>query len=360
MRELRRLRRFLPNGSYRGGITIISAGEGKFGCPGLRPGYPALPFFCARGRLFVSIIALVLFFTADPAAGQALSSLPEIPRLDSRDTVFRQYLQDVEAARRDLFSARHNPEELAASLTIYSYTPSGEDEILGLAARCSLPYSALASLNRLPHGEEMVPGKLLLLPSIPGIFIPESPGNDLERLITSARAGEGGDGVIISVPLNGRTERFKFIPGDDFSPTERVFFLNRGFHFPLQNFRVSSFYGPRINPVTGKAGVHGGVDLAAPEGSEVYAVKSGTVSDLGEDPVLGKYVIISHENNWVSLYGHLSSIETALHAELQSSSLIARVGSTGQSTGPHLHFELRQNGQSRDPARLLGLFKGGR
>ena len=354
-------------------MTVLSTGKGKAGCIRVsKPRYPALPFFYVprtrsrfqKERIFISIITILLIFAADSAGAQELSPLPVIPRLDSRDTVFKQYLQDVEAARRLLFSAsRYQPgaaAELAASLTIYSYTPREDDEMLGIAARCSLPYSTLASLNRISHGEEMVSGKLLLLPSIPGIFIPESPGNDLERLLTSARAGEEKDnGVIISVPREGRTERFKFIPGDDFSPTERVFFLHRGFHFPLQNFRVSSFYGPRINPVTGKPGVHGGLDLAAPEGSEVYAVRSGTVVELGEDPVLGKYIIISHENNWVSLYGHLSSINTALHAELQSASLIGRVGSTGQSTGPHLHFELRQNGQSRDPARLLGLFKGG-
>ena len=105
--------------------------------------------------------------------------------------------------------------------------------------------------------------------------------------------------------------------------------------------------------------MHGGIDLAAPEGTEVYAVKNGTVMELGEDPIIGKYVIISHENNMVSLYGHLSSISpgTNLYANVQSNSIIAKVGSTGQSTGPHLHFELRQNGQSRDPARLLRLFQ---
>jgi murein DD-endopeptidase MepM/ murein hydrolase activator NlpD len=67
---------------------------------------------------------------------------------------------------------------------------------------------------------------------------------------------------------------------------------------------------------------------------------------------------LSHENDWMSFYGHLSAVNTALRAQVHSGSLIARVGSTGQSTGPHLHFELKQNGQSRDPARLLGLFKG--
>jgi murein DD-endopeptidase MepM/ murein hydrolase activator NlpD len=203
----------------------------------------------------------------------------------------------------------------------------------------------------------MISGKPMLLPSVPGIFIPEAPVTDLELLLFSARAG-ASDAALLSVPRDGKTERFRFIPGDDFSPTERVFFLNRGFRFPLQNFRVTSTYGPRINPVTGRPGMHGGLDLAAPEGTNVYAVKSGSVIDLGEDPILGKYIIISHDNNWVSFYGHLSMINTTLRVNLQSGSVIGKVGSTGQSTGPHLHFELRQNGQSRDPARLLGLFKG--
>jgi murein DD-endopeptidase MepM/ murein hydrolase activator NlpD len=141
------------------------------------------------------------------------------------------------------------------------------------------------------------------------------------------------------------------------SPTERVFFLNRGFRFPLRHFRLTSAYGPRINPVTGRYGVHQGVDLAAPEGSPVYAAREGTVQDLGEDPIYGKYIIIGHGDSWMSLYGHLSKIETALREEVRSGTLIGRVGSSGQSTGPHLHFELRQNGRTQDPGRLLRIFR---
>ena len=293
-------------------------------------------------------------------AAQAPSPLPVISRLDTRDMAFRQYLSDVEAARRILFSSRQSEnlaERIASSMTIYTYIPREEEELLGIAARCNLPYGTLASLNRFSNQEDMVPGKLLLLPSVPGIFLSETPGTSLEQLLFSART-EAGEGVVLAIPREGKTERFRFIPGDDFSPTERIFFLNRGFHFPLQSFRITSSYGPRINPVTGRHGLHGGLDLAAPEGSEVYAARNGTVADIGEDPVLGNYLIISHDNNWVSLYGHLSETRTVLRQEVQSGSLIARVGSTGQSTGPHLHFELRQNGQARDPARLLGLFRG--
>jgi murein DD-endopeptidase MepM/ murein hydrolase activator NlpD len=274
--------------------------------------------------------------------------------------MFRQFMLDVEASRRVLFSHRGgiSPEQLASSLTIYSYAPREGEDLFAIAARCNIPYGTLASLNRFSHVDDLTNGRSLLLPSVPGIFIPETPVTDIERLLFASRAEDGEtQWLFLSIPREGKTERLRFIPGADFSPTERVFFLNRGFRFPLQNFQVSSFYGPRINPVTGRHSIHQGLDLAAPEGAEVYAVRSGIVVDLGEDPVLGKYVIISHDNNWLSLYGHLSAINTVLRTELQSGTLIGKVGSTGQSTGPHLHFELRQNGQARDPARLLRIFE---
>ena len=336
-------------------MTVKRSDKGKAGCPGAY--WPrtllhsALPFFC-----------LCLFFAFPGAAVRAdpIPPLPVITHLDSRDTIFRQYISDVEAARRLLFSSRMDPsspstvEVFASCLTVYSYNPVDGDELMGIAARCSIPYGTLATLNRFSHGEDLAAGRVMLLPSVPGIFIPETPETDLERLIFSAREDSA---VVLTIRREDITERFRFIPGDDFTPTERVFFLNRGFHFPLRHFQVSSPFGPRVNPVTGKAGIHGGLDLAAPEGSEVYAVKNGTVAAIGEDQVLGKYIILSHENNMASFYGHLSAVSTSVHAEVQSGSLIGRVGTTGQSTGPHLHFEIRQDGQSRDPASLLGLFQ---
>ena len=271
---------------------------------------------------------------------------------------------DVEASRRMLYSSRPNqpdlPERVTSSLTIYAYVLKEGDDLFGISARCNIPHGTLASLNRFSHADELGSGMVLLLSSIPGIFVAEKPETDLERLIYSVRTESNSgmqDGIVLSIPREGHVEQFRFIPGDDFSATERVYFLNKGFRFPLQNFRVTSSYGPRSNPVTGVFGIHRGLDLAAPEGSEVYAARSGTVIGVGEDPVMGKYIILKHDNDWVSFYGHLSSINTTLQAVHQSGNLIGRVGTTGQSTGPHLHFELRQGGLSQDPARLLGIFK---
>ena len=351
-------------------MTFLSTGNGMAGYSGVhRPLKPALPFFlaqCVRHNL-----CLLFFFLlfAGPGAysaeAQSIPSLPVIIRLDTRDIAFRQYQQDVEASRRLIFSSRQNldaaalAQTIVSSMTIYSYTPREGEDLFGIAARCNIPYGTLASLNRLSNQEDMLPGRVLLLPSAPGIFISETPGTSLERLIYSSRAEYAeSQGLVLTILREGRNERFRFVPGGDFSPTERVFFFNRGFNFPLQNYRITSSFGYRINPVTGRHGMHHGLDLAAPEGSDVSAARSGTVIAQGEDTILGKYIIIAHDNDWTSLYGHLSEINTVLRQEVQSATLIGKVGATGQTTGPHLHFELRQSGQSQDPARLLRSFRG--
>jgi murein DD-endopeptidase MepM/ murein hydrolase activator NlpD len=253
----------------------------------------------------------------------------------------------VEHARRNLFGRGGGEGNAAEALTIYRYAPGPEEDLLSLAARCNIPYSGLATINRLSHPSLAAE---MLLPSVPGIYIPLEPASDLERLLAAARSGQEGEVIRFGGADGGG---FRFFPGDDFGPTERIFFLNRGFRFPLRNFTLTSAFGPRINPVTGRFRVHQGLDLAAPEGTDVFAAADGEVAETGSDPVYGNYVIVRHRDDWVSLYGHLSFTAVVLRQELRSGNLIGRVGSTGQSTGPHLHFELRKNGRAQDPGKHL-------
>jgi len=280
--------------------------------------------------------------------------LPVIKRLDPSDIGFKQYINDVEGNRKRVFNSRSrlSPEVIAQHLTIYLYTTRQEDNILSLSARLNIPYSALASLNRLDSPSALETGRTLLLPSCPGIFIPAQLRTDLEKITGAARQNNKG-GVELKIRGLGKQETFLFFPGADFTPTERAFFLNSGFRFPLRQYRVTSNYGIREDPFSGRMTMHQGIDFAAPEGTEVFAAADGVVAATGFDPVYGNYIIINHNNNWKSLYGHLQSIETVLRTDVKSGNLIGRVGSTGQSTGPHLHFELRQDGKALDPAVRL-------
>jgi murein DD-endopeptidase MepM/ murein hydrolase activator NlpD len=283
---------------------------------------------------------------------------PLISRLDNRDHLFLQYQEDVENSRRRIFRRPAGPPEedaardLAGGLTVYRYIPKEGEDLFSIAARCNIPYPALATINRLSQPGIPSAGTELLLPSAPGLFVPREPDSDFERLLAAARFSRGG-GVDIRIGGGEGAAAFRFFPGDDFSPTERVFFLHREFRFPLRGFTLTSAFGPRVNPVTGRFRFHEGLDLAAPMGTDVFAAGEGVVTETGSDPVYGNYVVIQHRDNWASLYGHLSQITVALRQEVRSGTLIGKVGSTGQSTGPHLHFELRRNGKAQDPGRHL-------
>jgi len=281
---------------------------------------------------------------------------PVINRLDPTDLSFRQFINDVQANRRRVAQIRWRPLDAAENLTIFQYTVRQGEDLFFLAARTNIPFSAIATLNRLNNPTALEAGTQILLPSSPGLFIPRNIENDFEMILTTARQNiEQGSEAFVELRIRkaGDPQVFYFLPGADFSPTERAFFLNSGFRFPLRQFRITSSFGMRADPFGGHPHFHQGIDLAAPLGTEVFAAAEGIVTAIGYDPIYGNYIIIRHRNNWTSLYGHLQRVETYLQASVNSGTLIGRVGSTGLSTGPHLHFELRQDGRPFDPAGRL-------
>jgi murein DD-endopeptidase MepM/ murein hydrolase activator NlpD len=133
------------------------------------------------------------------------------------------------------------------------------------------------------------------------------------------------------------------IPGDPSSET----FLRPGYGV------VTDEYGPRTNPVTGEAGFHTGVDLGDPSGAPVAASKSGVVAYSGWISGYGETVIIDHGNGVQTLYGHNSQRLVSVGQTVARGETIAYVGSTGMSTGPHIHWEIRINGQHTNPMQYV-------
>ncbi len=112
---------------------------------------------------------------------------------------------------------------------------------------------------------------------------------------------------------------------------------------------VTCYYGPRVHPVTGAYSTHTGVDFGASYGSPIVAAKSGVVTTATYNIAYGNMVIIDHGDGTSTLYAHASSFATSVGQTVSQGQTIAYVGSTGYSTGPHLHFEIRINGQHVDP-----------
>lgn len=127
---------------------------------------------------------------------------------------------------------------------------------------------------------------------------------------------------------------------------------NVSYKYPVQG-RVSSGFGNRFHPIDRKIKFHAGLDLAVPQGTRVGAAADGTVKFAGWDGDYGNLVILQHADGRESRYGHLSKLVVKQDDVVSAGQTIALSGSTGKSTGPHVHFEIRENGKVVDPVKVL-------
>lgn len=126
------------------------------------------------------------------------------------------------------------------------------------------------------------------------------------------------------------------------------------FTWPAPGYkRITSQYGMRYHPILKKRKLHTGMDIGAPKGANIVAADSGTVIQVGWNGGYGNTVMINHGNNKVTLYAHCSATLVSVGQTVQKGDVIAKVGSTGWSTGPHLHFEVRINGEPVNPTKYL-------
>lgn len=117
--------------------------------------------------------------------------------------------------------------------------------------------------------------------------------------------------------------------------------------------RISSEFGWREAPIAGAGNNHKGMDLAAPTGTPIYAAAAGTVTTARYSSSAGNWVVINHGNGLQTYYMHASALYVSEGQSVSKGQNIAAVGSTGQSTGPHLHFQVMQNGTPVNPRNYL-------
>jgi hypothetical protein len=121
---------------------------------------------------------------------------------------------------------------------------------------------------------------------------------------------------------------------------------------PCDGFMTRGF-GMHNDPFTGSYQPHNGVDIAAPKGTPVYATAAGTVVGTSYQTGLGNTIVINHENGFVTYYGHLSKIMVAAGRKVERGEVVGLVGSTGYSTGPHVHYEVRDHNRAVDPSKYI-------
>ena len=301
--------------------------------------------------LILSCLPAAVNIYAEAAGGKTLP-FPQIERLNYSDLNYRQLQEDIGFYYQANAAGRELP-----PLLIYSCRVRDGENIFTLAGAAGLPYDTIASINRIGSSNDDLGGRTILLPSRAGIFIPASPKTDLETIALGWRFSSSQSAEKIRIPQLGSdgnlvfTEYYYFA-GSSFHEIERAYFLGILFSNPLPEGIVSSAYGMRANPFTGHPKFHNGIDIAAPEGTPVYAAREGVVVDIGYNETFGYFIEIAHTGGYNTFYGHLNKIFVELHSKVNSTMMIAEVGNTGRSTGPHLHFMIKRNGTTRDPAGL--------
>ena len=128
--------------------------------------------------------------------------------------------------------------------------------------------------------------------------------------------------------------------------------LNQQMVIPLKG-KTTSEFGVRTHPISGDLRFHAGIDIAAEKGTNIYAAFDGEVIEADYDKWNGNYLKIKHDNNIMTVYCHCETLNVEKGQRIRGGEVIATVGSTGSSTGPHLHFELRINNISYNPQNAL-------
>ena len=177
-----------------------------------------------------------------------------------------------------------------------------------------------------------------------------STGLDIDRLVGSLDAssteGQGGPYIALNGPRAAELEKNR---QEELKRLAKVLPLRA----PLDQYQVRSDFGPRIDPINHRASFHPGLDLAAPYKSPVYSTGPGTVIFTGTREGYGRMVEIDHGHGIVTKYAHLHRILVARGQKVAAHTKIGELGSTGRSTGPHVHYEVDVDGTPLDPAKFM-------
>ena len=189
------------------------------------------------------------------------------------------------------------------------------------------------------------------------------PGDSFEVLYEALFENDGSlaktDGVLYaSLTLSGqRLDMYNFTPHSGHSD----FFDSKGqsvrktlMRTPIDGARLSSRFGMRKHPVLGYSRLHKGTDFAAPRGTPVYAAGDGVVESAGRNGAYGKYVRIRHNSTYKTAYAHMRRIAKGMRRgkRVRQGQVIGYVGSSGRSTGPHLHYEVLRGGRQVNPLKI--------
>lgn len=241
-------------------------------------------------------------------------------------------------------------------VTFSEYKVRSGDTISGISRKFGLSnISTLIAVNGISNVRQLKSGQNLKIPSADGLVHSVKSGDSLSSL--SVKYGVTVEDLLDVNDLESQVltaGQTLFIPGARLSSETLRMAMGELFTWPLKgSWRLTSNYGRRADPFTGVTSFHTGIDMAMPSGTPVYSSMSGKIESVGYTNIFGNYVIIKHVNGYQTLYAHLTKSLVKSGQNVAQGAKIGLVGSTGYSTGPHLHFTVFKNGKLVDPMTVL-------
>ena len=244
------------------------------------------------------------------------------------------------------------------SLTYQTYRVKSGDMIGFIADKYDVTQDTIISINNIKQSRLIQVGQYLKIPSMPGILYTtktkgETPSTIAEKYKIDAEKCALVNNISIDTELESGLQLF--VPDAQLDWATRQEINGDLFRKPLHSrYYLSSYYGWRDSPFnTGKRSFHTGIDMACSTGTPIYPAMDGVVTAAGYNSTYGNYVIVQHHSGYKTLYGHMSKITCRKGNFVYTTTQIGKVGSTGLSTGPHLHFTVYKNGKTVNPLGLL-------
>lgn len=324
--------------------------------------------FCLKKVRFllVGILAIGCFVTTTFFVNSLINS---VSKPATFDYALEAEIQIMEEAMRNLVlddtTVDYTDDGTLSAVTNFSftnpvsyqeYTVKSGDNISSISKKYGLTnISTLISVNNISNAKQLRVGQKLKIPSIDGIIHTVNAGETLEGI--SAKYNCDYSAILdvndMTSSLLQKGERI-FIPGKALDQSSLKKALGELFIKPIAGaYRLTSPYGYRADPFTGVRSFHTGIDMAIATGTPIRAAMDGKIATAGWNNVYGNYVIITHDNGYQTLYAHMQKYIVATGQKVTQGSTIGYVGSTGYSTGPHLHFSVYKNSKLIDPMTVL-------
>lgn len=246
--------------------------------------------------------------------------------------------------------------QILQPVSFSTYKVGSGDNITNITKKFGLSnISTIIGVNAIPNARLLQAGQKLVIPSIDGLFHTVQAGENLESIakkydVTLENILDVND---LTTEVIHKGDKL-FIPGARLDSVALREAMGETFKCPIYaRWRMSSAFGPRIDPIANVKSFHTGMDFACPSGTQIHCAMAGKVVFTGYNNIYGNYVIVNHGNGYQSLYAHMLKYIVKTGQWVDQGTKLGTVGSTGYSTGPHLHLSIYKNGKLVNPASLI-------